>query len=471
MPTQWQLDCLQARFHSLEAEIIRVQAKYHPYTEPDIIFSALLLALRSDLEDLQTSCRLLAAKPQYLHKVFEDVVARVQNVFLTLDLAERVDSSRIPFELLRSLSWAAGDLLHEQCKTVVRLHTAYNYTVTSCRRWFSEHSWDRHWTKQVAARTGETVPMTVLVLGFPSPDVTSTLLHVIAAHELGHEVLWNHRDAFGAIQGELLEQAKAHNRELLEEFIIDNTHRRHGVSQQDAYDESSKLMDAELLSISGYWLTEIWADLVAARLVGPASLAGLDRIALEPSAPRQTHPPGNLRRLLIKTYLERYFPHIASDDVWSSVLTTSPTASAPQTRSPLTPLFVAVESLCTHSLDLLAPLLENIPSPLSSPEITSKVVPAMEECIDHLCPPNHALPASIANTSASVWLIMYGIWHYRMNVSRFHAFCEALEPAADNSAGVGEGILGNLLLHGLQSAELLARWHRKRAATGSSVGS
>ena len=454
MPTPWQLECLQERFNSLEREIKRVQAKYHPYSEPDAIFRALLLALDSQATHLRTSRRLFETKPHILHEIFEDVVRDVQNVFSTLDLAERVDSSRIPFELLRALSWASQDLLKEECRTVVRLHTAYNYTVTSCRRWFTQHGWGREWS-QATGRTGEDVPVTVLVLGFPSPDVSSTLLHVIAAHELGHEVLWLYGDRFAAVQADLLEEAKLQHRELLKEYIVDNSRRREGVPQADAYSESSNAMDASLLAISRSWLTEIWADLVAARLVGPASLAALDRISIEPCEPRETHPPGSLRREMIKHYLEREFPHIASDGVWTPVLQTHKAPSIRKTTSAATPLFKVVESVCSASLNRLIPMLHEIPSPLLDPDLISGFVKDMRDYIDHLCPPNQCLPPRIANTSASAWLLMYGFWHYRLS-SQFQEFCRKLR--RKDGELVGESILGNLLLHALHSAELSARW-------------
>jgi hypothetical protein len=451
MPTSWQLECLHARFRSLEVEITRVQSKYHPYLEPDTIYTALLSVLHDRHAFLKTACRLFEHKPHLLDIEYEGSVREVKAIFDTLNVADRVDSSRIPFELLGALSWAAGDLLKEECTTVVHLFTEYNYAIVSCRQWFIDKKWEYHWAK--ITRPTSTSPLfTVLVLEFPSPAVGSTLLHAIAAHELGHVVLGRFSSAFISIQSALLERARERHQELLQEFILDNVHKREGVPHNDAYEESGKLLDAILLSVSKDWLTEIWADLMAARLVGPASLAAFDRVALEPGEPCETHPPGYLRRRLIKKYLDEHFPHIASQETWSSVLTPWP-RSKPTTYTALTPLFPVLEWLCVESLPLFVPLLQDIPSPLTVD--VANIVADMEKYIEHLCPPSNALPDALADESSAVWLLMYAVWHFRFNIPRYDAFRRSL-----GNPDTAEAILGNLLLHALHSVELKARWRR-----------
>src|ERR1035438_3869116 len=185
MPTSWQLECLKARIQSLDREIKRVADKEHPYTEPDTIYRALFRVLDSWGTHFDEARDLVPTDTDsMLDPVFKRVAIEVDKVFRVFGLADRVDSARIPFEILRSLAWAATELLDEQCKIVVRLDTAYNYSITSFRRMFEQLNWGKFWA-ETAENHSDSEPRksTVLVLGFPSPDASAILLHALAAPE------------------------------------------------------------------------------------------------------------------------------------------------------------------------------------------------------------------------------------------------------------------------------------------------
>ena len=466
MPTDWQIECLRARMSSLEQEIKRVADKDHPYSEPNAIYHALLNVLKSRSEHFREACGLFGevGDSVLLETVFQEVALEVQRVFEVFGYADRVDSPRIPFEILRCLSWAAKDLLGEECKAVVRLDTAYNYTIVSCRRKFDELNWEQFWSDAtLASGRPDAKPYTVLVLGFPSPDAGATLLHALAAHEFGHEIIEQYHAQIEKLWDTLLIDAKSRFQDKIQEYILDNTHRREGVPPSDAIEESAMQFEAKLIASSYRWLSEVWADLVAARLVGPASLAAFDRIVLNNGAACDSHPSATLRKRLVENYLKMKMSKIAEDKVWASVFL-SPATSRPEGEAPLNtqflkPIYPMLEYVCEHSLDELARLLDKIPSPLTDSDLPKKLKD-IETFVENLAPPNAAIDKGKMNASA-FWLLMYGVWHFRLSTDKFNRFCA--DHGFDGHSK-GEAVLGNLLLHALQAAELEYQWNMSRAS-------
>lgn len=478
MPTTWQIECMHARIRSLESEILRVKEKDHPYSEPDIIYRALLEVLKSRSDHFEDARELFAdeSERRSLQASFDEVALDIQRIFEVFSYADRLDSPRIPFEILRSLSWAARSLLGEDCKAVVRLDTAYNYTIVSCRRKFAELGWERYWNRSVKeVDNDKDRPSTVLVLGFPSPDASAILLHALAAHEFGHEIHFHYASALDDTRDRGLAKAKKQFNDEIQEYILDNTRRREGVGQGDAYEASSERAEAQLLKISESWLAEIWSDLVAARLVGPASLAALDRILLNSSEPCESHPPLALRRRLVRTYLQERLPQVAKDDVWTRVLWGPQNgdgggADPPLLRKndPLKTLYMVSEYVCASSLNDVAKIIEAVDCPLDRPDLQS-IVNKMEESLENLAPPNSVYVSRSEKANASsFWLLMYATWHLRLNTVRFDEFCDRHKWMEDR--GKAEKVLGNMLLHALQSIELLYQWNLKKGLPPPMIG-
>jgi hypothetical protein len=369
MPTSWQLECLKARIQSLDREIKRVADKEHPYTEPDTIYRALLRVLDSWGTHFDEARDLVPTDTDsMLDPVFKRVAIEVDKVFRVFGLADRVDSARIPFEILRSLAWAATELLDEQCKIVVRLDTAYNYSITSFRRMFEQLNWGKFWA-ETAENHSDSEPRksTVLVLGFPSPDASAILLHALAAHELGHEILDRYHSEIERIRVRLLNDAKGVYRDQLEEYILDNMRRGGGVSRDDAYEKARQQLEVRLDNACSKWISEIWSDLVAIRLVGPASLAAFDRVTLNEGSPSDSHPSGLLRRRVAERYVREKMPHIAEDPICSSVFLSPATSLSERQLSPssqlLKTLYPLLDYVCTRSLDPLSNVLDQVASP------------------------------------------------------------------------------------------------------------
>jgi hypothetical protein len=130
-------------------EIERVAAKDHPYTQPGVVYHALLLVLSRSEANVRKALQLFPENKKVGDRAsvmtVENEDRTVQSVALVFNLADRVDSPRIPFEMIRALSWAAESLLGLRCNTIIRLDTVYTYSITSCKKQFCD---DRDWARQ-----------------------------------------------------------------------------------------------------------------------------------------------------------------------------------------------------------------------------------------------------------------------------------------------------------------------------------
>lgn len=117
MVSEWQLECLASRINSLAAEIQRVRAKDHPYEEPRIVYDVLLSALDRRSKVFNDHVRLFRRpdKRKFLEATCDTLAIDLNTIAELFSLVDRVDSSRIPFEILRALSWAAEQLVGIKC--------------------------------------------------------------------------------------------------------------------------------------------------------------------------------------------------------------------------------------------------------------------------------------------------------------------------------------------------------------------
>lgn len=478
MLTRWQVECLHTRIVSLKTEIVRVADKDHPYPEPDIIYKALNKVVDSRLElleeatvlyslDTEWGTRLLQATYSHLSKDLQDII----EVF---SFADRVDSPRIPFEIMRALSWAAKTLTGQECKIVVRLDPAYNYSIVSCQRKFDDLGWEGYWNElqQKEGRTQE--PPIILLLGFPSSDAGSILLHTLAAHEFGHQLVHKNWNGFLLALQRTVSTVKKDFWNDIHEYIVQNIRKQEGESDSDAFRRSSDQVDAKLLQIAKKWLIEIFSDFVAARLVGPAFIAAFDRFLM--NEPSESHPPGSVRRHLVYRYLKQEIPHIMNDAVWHSLFDLteqsavySPTTDDTEEDDPLAPIYPFGVAMCEESLKHLPEILRMIASPLEDAERLPQLVADVEDHINNLAPPSVALDSNHGTPNGySFWLVMYAAWHYRIKDSVFRPFAKRY--GWDENLMRAEDAIGNLVLHALQSLELRFQWsiHKNNEQIGGS---
>jgi hypothetical protein len=469
MPSKWQVECLLLRMESLRNEILRVKDKDRPYTETDIVYDSLVSVIDSRADRIRKAEKLYAVtKSEVPQSVFNNCAKDLEKVFAFFSYTDRVDSPRIPFELLRSLSWAANNLFDERCYTVVRLDPEYNYSILSCRREFERNKWAKYWqyaeTQSADSEQKVRTPApNVLLLGFPSPDASSTLVHALAAHEFGHEFAYKWADKLEVIRESIATKVKTFYDSLLEDYLSGLVMRREGESHDDVSEKGRKYVVVLVDRVSKNWLSEIFSDLTAARLVGPAFLAAFDRIILGHGKASERYPPASLRRSLVWDYLKMILPKVVSDPTWNDLFERNA-----RPVSPLDEFYRVMIKVFDSVIESLVPLLEKIESPLLrfDAENLFGLVEAIEDHIDHLAPPSVVLNRVVLSPEKQLpdvekfWLLMFAAWHYRLS-PRFENLRDAC--GSDAEPAKAEEVLGNLVLHGLQSLELQARWEEQLA--------
>jgi len=462
MPSHWQIESVLSRIQSIRTEIERVAAKDHPYAEPGIVYSALLLVLDRSEKKVTQALSLYPKNPTLGDRATvvtletEDKV--LQDVAAIFNLADRVDSARIPFEIIRALSWAAKSLLQARCHTIIRLDTVYTYSIWSCREKFEEKDFGRQWRLAVE-EIGSSIEDPVPLLGFPSTAAGSTLLHAIAAHEFAH-VLKNERKSDISRKLDGLAISLTTNRcnssaDALDGYARDTTIRRPGVSEKEALKLRRDQLEDSIKVAVRFWFSEVFCDLVAARLVGPAFLAALDRLTpTSADSPSLTHPPISVRRSLVSDYLQTEIPNLPLDDVWQDVLR-SVTAG-----DDIDLPWIICEEVITEGAPKISQIVNEviISSPFGWVTDLNAFLASVEESLEYLSPPSAGLKlAGNVEDANYFWLLMFAAWRFRLTPKKFEGFKQTYGWTERKA----EEALSNLLLHSLQSIELRSRWLEK----------
>jgi hypothetical protein len=229
--------------------------------------------------------------------------------------------------------------------------------------------------------------------------------------------------------------------------------RRHypAESQTDAYNHAADEIEDRFERLVAAWSVELFADLIAARLLGPAYLAAFDRLFVHPQPPTESHPPNDLRRFWIARYLSQGPLKEFEDGVWSRL---SPV------RSPAILRDIA-ERLAGEVCSLVALALEPLLATVSSPrdwEGFAELIILMENHIEDLAPPSVALADLDNRATEGVWAVLYAAWHFRLDEDRFKRFCEKF--GWKDHVLQGENRLGDLILQALKALELSIRHSR-----------
>jgi hypothetical protein len=82
---------------------------------------------------------------------------------------------------------------------------------------------------------------------------------------------------------------------------------------------------------------------------------------------------------------------------------------------------------------------------------------SMHDHIENLSPPSTALrDLKAVVDSSGFWAMFYAAWHFRVDEKKFDKFAKCY--CEDKSIQDAEEVLGNLLLQGLRTIELMPRW-------------
>lgn len=483
MPTPWQIESLTSRLDSLRLEIERVAEKDHPYPDPDTVYEALKLVIASRSSVLKQAVAEYPLGDKESERKLQDtlftIASEADEVAELFSYADRVDSARIPFEILRSLSWVASSLLDQECHAVVRLDSDYNYTIVSCRQEFLDKEWQEEWSEAVALTRARRArkfsedhlfdralprDYTVLLLGFPAYDASYTPLHALAAHELAHEICFRDKDIIFSILDRAIATATDRKHRLHSELMDFATYSRKpgGGGEKDDYETSVDQAAEKLSEFLNEWIVEIFSDLFAANLLGPTFLAAFDKLELRPYRVGKKHPPGRFRRSLVKRYLEKYLQHVIKDPVWDNLFkhetVLGPADNVAEDDDPLAPLYSIGEDICNIFFDELSEIIKETPSPLKDQSNLAELLKQTKIHFAHLSPPSATL--QLTGTDADVntfWLLIYAAWHFRFDES---AFMEFAQTHAGGDKQQAEQILSSLLLTALESIEIRFLWER-----------
>lgn len=450
MVSEWQLECLASRINSLAAEIQRVRAKDHPYEEPRIVYDVLLSALDRRSKVFSDHVRLFRRpeKGKFLEATCETLAIDLHTIAELFSLVDRVDSSRIPFEILRALSWAAEQLVGIKCRVVVRLDPIFNYSIFSTERVVTHYNWHADWVNVIARRDWNYDD--ILWLGIPSALSGSILVNALAAHEIGHLLFYKQKDALIPIISKIYATVLPDHQSRLQEHIVAEVERAEPLPPtKDIYNTKAGALSLRLQQTALDWCEEVYSDLVGARLLGPAYLAAFDRVLVGKHPPSSSHPPNQLRRDIVKDYIEKTAPKLSIDPVWASLTTSTEHPSWGNN-----PVWNFEETVCRAIAAPFRETLQTISSPFDEDfEAFSSMVSEMEAHIEHLSPPSVVLRArSQWLDSKGFWAIFYVAWHFRLNKPRFSEF--AARYGWDTNLCNAEDALGNLVLQSLKSLEL-----------------
>lgn len=464
---KWRSDCIRKRIESLTGEIRRVSAKHHASQTPQLIYEALLHVLSSIDSDVQRSqflyagsddpfdARLFAAS---LTTSEEDVGAAVK-LFRNCD---RVDSSRIPFEILSSLTTTAQELLGAPCLVVLHLTSDYNYKIYSCRAWFEKAKWPNPWPSGTVSD--------ILLLVFPSYEVASVSLHAAAAHELGHVVTAQFSKELAdvvlpAVRSRHLESPDEKTLAVAERVI--KVPGAGDILSATAWDD----IQERLFTVPIQWVIETTADLIAVRLVGPAFMAALERITLAAADASDSHPPDRLRHRYIRDYVIAEMPLVAADAAWNQLLAPRyPEEDSTRQQSARIGgedyIYKVARLVLQDCYPQLKELVRRVPSPLlevgDTPKLRKRIsqtktqsqtvddlLQHIEQSLFDLTPPSRGCDiVAPSDVARHFWLFFYGTWRLRMSprfddFRRAHGWSEG-DPTIDQ-------VIGSMLLHSLQS--------------------
>jgi len=262
----------------------------------------------------------------------------------------------------------------------------------------------------------------------------------------------------------------------IEGWVSKQIIRREGEKAEDAFKRGLALFEEILELVACGWAEEVFADLVAARLVGPPFLVALDRITLGDVASQEddelsTHPSDGLRFEIVSRYLKEKLPHVYADPVWRDLLRQRDSS----TRRELLPRLA--REVCNGCFDGFSKILERVRSPLANKHALRHSLRKIRQLLGDLAPPSAGCSVNSKEDLAdSFWLLFYASWHFRLHGRSFSAFRKrygwcpnqreflAADPRKraemENDEELkAEGAIGSLILHSLQSLELHLLWN------------
>lgn len=287
-------------------EIKRVRAKDFPYPLPRKLLDILLeradkrSTALSELDDDQVFWDGGTSQEDRLAQI-RTLAAALAFPHFALSLVYAVDSTRIPFEIIRAFQRLAGKLLRpaDQVQIMLKPLEQYNYVIVPLG--------------QIDSRLDQDY-----LLGFPSADSSSLSVHTMFLHELAHPVFRLVRNELLSDIATALEAAESSLTGEIDAAV--NTSMQSAGIQKPA--EGSKELQTWGKMFTAYrkavldraaevtlkWVEEVFCDLCATRLAGPAYLCTYQAFALpffSHTCPSEEHPDDWLRLQILRAAIAR----------------------------------------------------------------------------------------------------------------------------------------------------------------------
>jgi hypothetical protein len=267
-PVEIALQSATDRVLALGREVDRLHAKKFP-TEPA---RKLLLAIKHAVESVQKDLDEFVSEDAAdwdddgMCLQVQGFAAPVVHLHELLQHLDKVDSPRLPFEIISAFEKLMSEL-GVPSRLLLKPERKYNYSTRLI--------------SQLVARI-EGMPAEILsrelpdlvVIGFPSAEADSTLLHTLLFHEVGHVI---YRGRLGS-----------HVAPIVKNRI-----------------EHKGAQDKKAAATTAAWTEEVCCDLVALRLVGPAYWLAFEWYSvalLERASASQSHPDLALRNAVMSAY-------------------------------------------------------------------------------------------------------------------------------------------------------------------------
>lgn len=462
------LDSALQRACAVDEEIERLKGKDYAFQLPKQFLELLGKFTRKTIRDLKET----PADPK-IWDTSLDPMQRIDHVSTLATRAEwfhsllrtvdRVDSTRLPFEVVRSFEALLADVLRDgsHVKLLLKPERASNYAIVNLGALFVDDPW-----KEDAQALQHAYK-----LSLPSSEPASMAMHTLFLHELGHS-------HFAAnVTTPFIEEIalKALKSDAAKSIIAAETSARLRIELAESPKSAAQDQNAVAAVLGsqvekeffqtfpilfGAWTREVYADLFALRLVGPAYICAFQAFFL-PGLVREgasrTHPDPVLRMKILRWALDRWCegdPTLAAlRERFAASLFEIPEMPLVEKR---THRFAAglldPGNGSSGVVAQLAGLIEAIPSPFSANVVNA--LQASLKGLNVLIPPNpylFLLNGSTIGIRTAVAFTFSAIWLYRL--SKYQHWVKTYDWTQDHS----ERVLNQLAQKAFEAADLERR--------------
>lgn len=305
------LESAQSSSRALLNEISRIEAKQFPLYLP----KAYLASLHKFIKDVDARLDKLSKNKLVWDPgmplgdridEIRSIAMRLQWAHFALSIVDKVDSSRLPLEMVPLIESVAEELIGIE-RARFMLHPAYHfsYSVLELHPYFLRFSGG---AIENSKKLG-----TPFALNIPTSECSSVLLHTLLLHEIGHPTFFrrakapletpvNH--AIATVQAKLATEIVSQLKSEISATGV-KEHENPTLFAERLVERGSVLMDKSR-DVLTRWVEECFCDLSGITLAGPAFLLAFESFFLpflSSEETADTHPAPSLRIHIMNKYL------------------------------------------------------------------------------------------------------------------------------------------------------------------------